>query len=85
MSDHEEQQERLEAILKILDKLKVQTRDGLTESPAMDELVREIEHLNGSDGWRTNFSFVDEAGKREQALKVLMAFVEKERESPTLH
>lgn len=85
MSDQEEQQERLEAILRILDELKVQTQDGLTESPAMDALVNEIEHLNGSNGWRANFPFVDEVGKREQALKVLMAFVEKERESPTLH
>ncbi|MBF0147035.1 MAG: hypothetical protein HQL84_13115 [Magnetococcales bacterium] len=85
MSDQEEQQQRLKTILRILDELRVQTKDGLPDSPAMDALIREIDNLNGSRVWHERFSFVDDAGKKEQALKVLQALVEKERESPTLH
>ncbi|HIJ83041.1 MAG: hypothetical protein HW380_349 [Magnetococcales bacterium] len=85
MFDHEDQKQRLEAILKILDELRVQTQDGLTDSPAMEALIQEIDSLNGSGSWREKFPFVDDPGKRDQALKVLQALVEKERESPTLH
>ncbi|HAT50702.1 MAG: hypothetical protein HQL07_02710 [Nitrospirae bacterium] len=85
MSDQKEQTQRLETILRILDDLRVQTREGLSNSPAMEALVREIDNLNGSRAWRENFTFVDELSKRERALKVLQALVEKDRESPTLH
>ncbi|MBF0132815.1 MAG: hypothetical protein HQL75_09550 [Magnetococcales bacterium] len=85
MSDQEEQTQRLETILRILDDLRVQTREGLDNSPAMEALVREIDHLNGSRTWRESFPFVDELSRRERALKVLQALVEKNRESPTLH
>ncbi|MBF0110406.1 MAG: hypothetical protein HQL76_14660 [Magnetococcales bacterium] len=85
MYDQEDQKRRLEAILRILDELRVQTQDGLPGSPAMEALIREIDNLNGSREWHERFSFVDDVGKRERALKVLQALVEKERESPTLH
>lgn len=85
MADEQDHRQRLQIILQILDELRTQTQEGLVDSPAMEALVREIDNLNGSQQWRERFPFVDEPGKHEQAMMVLQALVEKERESPTLH